>query len=48
MNRAFALNYQAKAIFETNIDTLRDVLEEMVEKFNNANATSALGTVKMS
>ena len=47
MDRAFALNFQAKAAFENSIDTLRDVLEDMVTRFNNDKAKTALGTVTM-
>ena len=47
MNRAFALNFQIKAIYETCIDELRDVLEEMISKFDSAKAKTALPTVTL-
>jgi len=47
MNRAFALNYQAKAAFENSIDGLRDILEDMAARFGSEKAKTALGTVTM-
>jgi hypothetical protein len=47
MDRAFALNFQAKAAFENSIDELRDVLESLVSQFDNAKAKGALSTVTM-
>lgn len=47
MDRAFALNFQAKTACENSTDEMRDVLESLVAQFDNAAAKSALSKVAM-
>jgi hypothetical protein len=45
MNRAFALNYQAKALYEASADRLIAVLEQLDSKFDSAEAKRALAEI---
>lgn len=47
MNRAFAINYQCKAVMSDGTEQLREILETLVEKFDTPTAKTALDTVKM-
>ena len=46
MNRAFALNYQAKTLYEKGADKLVDILQELVDRFDNPDARAALGKLE--
>jgi hypothetical protein len=46
MNRAFGLNIQGSDLYRTGKEKLADILQALVERFNNAEAKSALGQVK--